>query len=143
MHSLVENYLSAVENINNNIDIYKNASSIIPDPVSSIIYNKVNEDMYLLQKVSLFFKKMNNEKHTFKKVALIVIKYIKLKKLKIIPIAQKMLIRTSRLYKQKLMQYLEKPLKMAPEIESRSVLINNRRVIELNNKSIKNYIVIL
>lgn len=127
LHSLVENYLSAVENINNNIDIYKNASSIIPDPVSSIIYNKVNEDMYLLQKVSLFFKKMNNEKHTFKKVALIVIKYIKLKKLKIIPIAQKMLIRTSRLYKQKLMQYLEKPLKMAPEIESRSVLINNRR----------------
>lgn len=132
LHSLIENYLLAVEKINNNTDPCKYASSIISDSVSDSIYKEVNEEMHLLQKVSLFFE-IRTHKPTLKKVAQIVIKYIRLNKIKIIPIAQKMIIRNSNIYKRRLMQILEKSLKVTPEIENRSVLLNNRRVIEFNH----------
>lgn len=122
---LVENYFKQIhkneqEKAAEEKNRYK--SSIIPRFLISCLIQSLSKDPEVLPPKTLLPANENKPKLSFRMAALIVMKT--LRRRDVILYKDKQQIKQSDKYKQKIREYEEKILKMAPQIEGRSKLID-------------------
>lgn len=120
----MENYFKQIqkkETEKTSGDSYK--SSIIPRVLISCLIQNLSKDPEVLPAKTLLLSNETRPKLSFRLAAFIVMKT--LKKRDVLLHKDKQQIRQSVKYKQKVKEYEEKILKMAPQIEGRSRLIND------------------
>jgi hypothetical protein len=128
LYTLVENYFKQIEKINGvnsnvgEINPYK--SSLVPKVLINCLINSLSKDPTVLPPVKNQINKLDHKtKLTFKMAAFIVMKTMKQRK--VILYKDKMVIKKSDKYREKMKECEKKILKLAPQIEGRSRKIDD------------------
>ncbi len=127
---MIDNYFAAIQKIILKENPAKYIPSVVPNYVSLGMIKDVNDTMGIIFRAGLILSqvhKKREKKLKFKMIAKVVCTALKHQKMcyfrKNIEC-----IRNSEEFKEKMNSYLEKPLKLAPDVEGRSVFIKNKEV---------------
>ncbi len=108
----------------------KYISSVIPNYVSLGMIKDIHEGMSIFYRIGMMLGKVYNKRQNklkFKLVAKVVLKALKHQKM--VCLRHEMeCIRNTEKFKEKINAYLERPLKLKPVVEGRSLMIKNEEV---------------
>ena len=126
LFNLVENHFKTVEQLQRNRNLNRFRSSIVPLIVVNRLIQKLSDDPNILNEdhepVSSPIAKLS-----FSNAAFLISKFLSHKQ-KVLSRKQRMIIRESCEFKQKIKGYEEKSIALAPSIENRILRIQNEEV---------------
>ena len=129
MHTLVENHFKAVKLLNHDKTCTTTTSHrccIVPRVISNTLIKELSHDQEVLAPFES--QRLDSPKLSFRTASILILKLMKRRK-KVLLQADKQIIKRSIKYRKKMRDLEEKYLKLAPEIEGRSVKIENSDVI--------------
>lgn len=124
MYNLVENHFKTISVLTQNKEIQKFRSSIVPLAIVDRLINHLSEDPSVLTEDSPH----SVQKLDFHNAAFLITKVLKYKH-KTLSRKQRLQIKQSEQYKQKISEYEEKSMKLAPQIEKRIICIRDQKVV--------------
>jgi hypothetical protein len=105
-------------------------SSLVPRVIIDSIVNKLSKDPDVLPTNESRLKLQNKNRHSFRVVVLLIINTLKHRQ--VLLRADKKIIKSHQKFKEQMSKYEQKCLKLAPEIEGRSIIIKDDIVILIN-----------
>lgn len=127
MYTLVENYFKKVEEIKSkSLTDEPHRAQIVPKVVISSLIDKLSRDPEIISS-KMHLKPHTKAKLSFRLVAIIVLET--LKRRKVLLYKDRKIIKKSIKFQNKMHEYEKKSLELAPEVEGRSLCINNEEVI--------------
>lgn len=144
MYTLVENHFKQIKDrqtgVNNKEDSVK-GSPLIPRVLISCIVKDLSKDPEVLPKKQTPTEQ-SKKRMSFRFVAQIVLETLKQRK--VLLSKEKRIIRQSQKFKTRMQELEQKSLKLAPEVEGRSRLIDDQVTLShILNQSLKPYIYLI
>ena len=124
VYTIVENYFKSIEKHQRHL-FNKEANKYLPSIVPRHLEKKIID--YLSNKPTVFKKKTEN-KLSFQNAVKLVMKMIKLNKT-ILTRRNRVIIRESEEYREKMVEYFERSISLTPKIDGRIILIKDEEVL--------------
>lgn len=129
LYNLVENHFKTVAKLKQNRTLQKFRSSLVPLVVVNRLINNLSEDPNILPEdlKSTESPAVNHQKLNFANAAYLISRVLSHKQ-KILSRKQRMHIKQSEKYKEKMNEYEERSLMLAPQVENRIICIRDQQV---------------